>query len=107
MIVCEDMMKLHIREIAEARGITSAKALSDRAGIPYASIHRIWNESVTMLALDTIGRLCKALNVQPGMLMSWIDTEPLDSGSSAKDKGTTHRSSPPRAGKGGSRKARA
>jgi DNA-binding Xre family transcriptional regulator len=106
-MIVEGMMKLHIREIAEARGIKSAKALSERAGIPYASVHRIWNESVTMLALDTIGKLCKALNVQPGMLMSWIDTDALDSDGGAQDKGKKHGSSPPRFGKGESRKARA
>ena len=75
MIVSGAMMRLHVKEVAEAKGITSAKMLSERSNIPYASVHRIWNGSVTMLALDTIERLCRALNVQPGMLMSWIETE--------------------------------
>ena len=86
-------MKLHVKEVAEAKGIKSAKALSIAAGIPYASVHRIWNGSVTMLALDTIERLCKALNVQPGMLLSWIDTENLP-GADSTGQTASHRRIP-------------
>jgi DNA-binding Xre family transcriptional regulator len=74
------MMKLTVKEVAEAKGIHTAKALSVKAGIPYASVHRIWNGTVTMLALDTIERLCRALGVQPGMLMMFIDTDAIQQG---------------------------
>jgi DNA-binding Xre family transcriptional regulator len=74
------MMRIHVKEIAVTKGINSAKALSVQSGIPYASAHRIWNGSVTMLALETIEKLCRLFQVQPGMILGWVDTDapPID-----------------------------
>jgi DNA-binding Xre family transcriptional regulator len=93
MVLSEDMMRIHVQEIAVTKGINSAKALSVQSGIPYASAHRIWNGSVTMLALDTIEKLCRLFNVQPGMILSWVDTDAPQGPSSQGDEQPARRTS--------------
>ncbi|PYP82897.1 MAG: XRE family transcriptional regulator [Blastocatellia bacterium AA13] len=62
------MAKLLVREVAEREGIRNALALATKAGIPYASVHRLWLGTAKMIGLDTIERLCRALSVRPGQL---------------------------------------
>ncbi|MGA9770312.1 MAG: helix-turn-helix transcriptional regulator [Blastocatellia bacterium] len=74
------MMKLTVKEIAEARGFKNAKQLADTAGIRYKSMYPIWNGAARMIGLDTLERLCNTLRVQAGMLFEIVpDDEPLES----------------------------
>jgi len=71
-------MKLLVKEVAQAKGIQNAQQLSELAGVPLASMYRIWNGKARMVGLETMERLCKALKVQPGLLLMHIDTEALE-----------------------------
>jgi DNA-binding Xre family transcriptional regulator len=74
------MMKLTVKEIAEARGFKNAKQLADTAGIRYKSMYPIWNGAARMIGLDTLEKLCNTLRVQAGMLFEIVpDDEPLKS----------------------------
>src|ERR1044071_7710251 len=77
------MMKLTVKEIAEARGFKNAKQLADTAGIRYKSMYPIWNGAARMIGLDTLEKLCNTLRVQAGMLFEMVqENESLNSGPS-------------------------
>jgi putative transcriptional regulator len=63
------MVELKIKEVAEQRGINNPFTLSQVSGLAYASCHRIWNGQPAMIGLDTIDRLCEALNCEPGDIL--------------------------------------
>jgi DNA-binding Xre family transcriptional regulator len=77
------MMKLMIKEVAEAKGYRNAKDLADQLGMSYSIIYPIWKGEAKRIDLATLEKLCKALQVQPGMLIMFIDTEALGSDSSS------------------------
>ena len=66
------MIKLNVREVAEAKGFSNASALAAATGIHRTSMYRIWNGAATRLDLDTLDRLCEVLKVPAGMLMTHI-----------------------------------
>lgn len=55
------MVKLTIREAAEARGITTAYQLQKAMGVQPGMAARLWKGEPEMIALKTLDRLCKAL----------------------------------------------
>lgn len=63
------MIELKIREVAEGRGVSNPFALAQVTGLAYATCHNIWNGQPTMIGLDTIDRLCEALDCAPGDLL--------------------------------------
>jgi len=63
------MVELKVRELAEQKGINNALALSRETGLAYAVCHKIWNSYQTMIGLDTIDRLCAALECEPGDIL--------------------------------------
>jgi DNA-binding Xre family transcriptional regulator len=65
-------MKWTIREVAEAKGIRTARELGEKAGIPPTSIYRLWNGTAKMVGTDTLERLCTFLDVPVGMLIQHI-----------------------------------
>jgi putative transcriptional regulator len=69
------MMKLTVRDVAEARGFKNAKALADAAGIPYASIYKIYNGKSNTIGLITLNKLCKTLDADVGLLLKYIPDE--------------------------------
>lgn len=52
--------KMTIQEVHEKTGL-SRNAVSD-----------LYHESVKLIRLDTIERLCELFNVQPGELLEWV-----------------------------------
>lgn len=84
------MTKLIVREVAEREGITNALELATKAGVPYASAHRLWNGTARMIGLDTIERLCRALSVRPGQLFELEAELPLAAAGS-KGKAKRHK----------------
>ena len=62
------MIRLAVREVAEARGIKNAKQLGEAAGLHYKSAYAIWNGASKLIGLETIDKLCKTLRVHAGML---------------------------------------
>ena len=63
------MVELKIREVAEGKGVSNPFALAQATGLAYATCHNIWNGQPTMIGLDTIDRLCEALDCEPGDLL--------------------------------------
>jgi putative transcriptional regulator len=63
------MVELKVRELAEAKGITNPLTLSQVSGLAYATCHKMWNEQPMAIGLDTIDRLCEALDCEPGDLL--------------------------------------
>lgn len=59
------MIKLRVKEIAEAQGL-NIQALSDKTGISYSTILDFWHDRVRRIDKSTLMRLCIALGVQPG-----------------------------------------
>jgi len=67
------MVRLIVREVAEARGVKDATDLARRTGLAYGTAYRLWqgevggegNRSVGIL---TLHRVAKALGVKAGDL---------------------------------------
>ena len=77
-------MKWTVKEVAQAKGYDNATQLGEAAGIPLTSMYRIWNGTAKMVGTDTLERLCKVLQVQPGMLIMFIDTDAIQQGEAAQ-----------------------
>ena len=63
------MVELKIREVAEGKGISNPFTLSQATGLAYATCHNIWNGQPRMIGLDTLDRLCEALDCELGDLL--------------------------------------
>jgi DNA-binding Xre family transcriptional regulator len=61
---------LRIREVAEARGVTSSYQLMKLMGIPPGHAAKLWKGEMRMIGLDTIDSLCHALVCKPGELFA-------------------------------------
>lgn len=60
--------KLIIKEIAKKRGLNQSQ-LQLKAGVSAQLLNRYWNNHTRSIALDQIGQIAKALNVEPGELI--------------------------------------
>ena len=71
------MVRLTVHELLARRGIT-AYALSRGAGLSYPSAYRLSRPAGTFgrLHADTLDRLCKFFQVQPGELLRWTPGSP-------------------------------
>jgi len=58
---------LRVGELARQQGLT-IKALAARAGIAYNTAHSLVTGRATRIDLDTLDRICTALDVEPGTL---------------------------------------
>lgn len=67
-------IKCHLSRILGERRISQAE-LARRSGLTTFTINRIYNEAFTGLALQTIVALCKALSVQVGDLLEYVEIE--------------------------------
>ncbi len=60
-------VSIRIGELAKAQGLT-IKALAERAGVAYNTAHALYTGRATRIDLDTLDRMCAALQMQPGDL---------------------------------------
>ena len=58
-------VRLRIGDIARQQGLT-IKALALRAGVAYNTAHALCTGRATRIDLDTLDRICTALQVEPG-----------------------------------------
>ncbi len=67
------MVKLLVSELMEARGI-SAYALSRGAKLSYPSAYRLSRPGGVFgrMHAETLDRLCRFFQVQPGKLIRWV-----------------------------------
>lgn len=59
------MIKLLIRERAEAKGMTTAYQLQKAMDIPPGMAARLWRGDMKMIGLETIDKLCDVLECEP------------------------------------------
>lgn len=62
------MIKIRIKEIAKSRGIKNAHRLQLAAELSPAAASRFWKTEIEKISMETLDRLCKALECQPGDL---------------------------------------
>jgi DNA-binding Xre family transcriptional regulator len=62
---------LKVRQVAEQKGIENPFALAKLTGLGYAICHRMWNGETTLIALETIAKLCDGLKVKPSHLIEY------------------------------------
>jgi len=58
---------LRVGDLARQQGLT-IKALAERAGLAYNTAHALATGRVIRVDLDTLDRVCAALDVEPGEL---------------------------------------
>jgi DNA-binding Xre family transcriptional regulator len=106
------MMKLTVKEVAQAKGFKNAKhladAMSDHFGqrISYATIYPLWDDTAQLFSRPTLDRLCKFLNVPIGMLIQFIDTDSLQPGDPSQSAGAAKPAKRERRTKGEASKSR-
>ena len=66
------MVLLRVRELAESKGINNPFVLSDRTGLAYANCWKMWKGKQTRIDLNTIDRLCEALECKPGDFIKYV-----------------------------------
>ncbi len=60
-------IRMRIGEVAREHGMT-IKALAERAGVAYNTAHALFTGRATRIDLDTLDRVCAALQAEPGDL---------------------------------------
>ena len=53
----------------------SVTELSERVGITMANISILKNGKAKAIKVDTLNKICKALNCQPGEILEWRDDD--------------------------------
>jgi DNA-binding Xre family transcriptional regulator len=59
------MITVTIREMAERRGYKTAYALQKAMNVPPSMAARLWSNELKMIGMDTLDRLCMALECEP------------------------------------------
>jgi DNA-binding Xre family transcriptional regulator len=62
---------LRIKEVAQARGITTIKALAEAADLAYDTAADYWHGRMQRIDRDVLARICKALDTTPGELLEY------------------------------------
>ena len=57
-------VRMRVGELAKQQGFT-IKALAERAGVAYNTAHALCTSRATRIDLDTLDRICTALQVEP------------------------------------------
>ena len=61
-------IQLQVGVMAKKQGFT-IKSLAERAGVAYNTAHSLYTGRATRIDLDTLERLCQALDAEPGDLL--------------------------------------
>ena len=69
------LITLLVREVAEKRGIPSATALAELAGISHGSALSLMRGVSTRIDFAVLDRICAALDAQPGDLLQRVPNE--------------------------------
>ena len=64
-------LKLHIKEIAERRGIKNARQLALKSGLNFTSAYNLWNGTAQGIHFDNLQSLCDLLQADPGLLIEY------------------------------------
>ena len=66
----EHGIAVHLDELLEARGMTLAQ-LADVVDVTVVNLSILKNGRAKAMRFSTLAALCRALNCQPGELLSW------------------------------------
>jgi DNA-binding Xre family transcriptional regulator len=79
-------MKWKVKETAEFRGYTNARALAAAAKVPPMSMYQIWNSEAKRVDLATLEKLCILLKAPLYALLEYVpdEVEPLPGEASKK-----------------------
>ncbi len=80
-------VSLRIGELARQQNLT-IKALAERASVAYNTAHALYTGRATRIDLDTLDRICAALQVAPGDI--FIQHAPPDRSRHAPEQGMGH-----------------
>ena len=62
-------------DVMLAKRKMSVTELSERVGITMANISILKNGKEKAIKVDTLNKICKALNCQPGEILEWRDDD--------------------------------
>ena len=71
MLIMRNMITIHVKEVAERRGIKNAYGLQLATGLSPDVTQRLWRGEWEKISKETIERLCRALKCQPGRLIKY------------------------------------
>lgn len=63
-------------DVMLAKRKMSVTELSERVGITMANISILKNGKAKAIKLDTMDKICRALDCQPGDILEWVPDEP-------------------------------
>lgn len=69
------MINVKIKEVAEARGITTAYQLQKVLDVVPSVAAKLWKAEFKHVSLDTLNKLCKALKCQPDKILHYTPDE--------------------------------
>lgn len=67
-------VRLRVKEIAKEKGFSMGKLQRD-ADVAYNTVKRIFKDPYYITTTETLGKLAKALGVQPGELIEEVQSE--------------------------------
>jgi len=73
VVYIQEMINLRLTEVLEKRGKT-LYWLWKRTGVRYATIWQMGKGGVARLNMDTLDRICEALECQPGELLVRVES---------------------------------
>ncbi len=92
---------IQVGELAKQQGLT-IKALAEHAGVAYNTAHALYTGRATRIDLDTLDRICAALQVEPGDLFIRYGAE--DPAAREQERGGSYGADPDRAAGAGDRR---
>ena len=66
--------KSNLKEILDERNI-KIRQFAEMTGLPFETLRRLYNDKTMQYQRDTIGKICKTLNIGIGDLLSLTDEE--------------------------------
>lgn len=79
------MIKTHVQEIAQKRGISTAYQLQKALNVSPSVAAKIYSDEFEMISRKSLDRLCNALKTTPAELITFIEDgrkrKSVDSGS--------------------------
>lgn len=64
-----------IREVAESKGIKTAYQLKIKVGLSPSNASNLFNNKMTLISIETLGKLCSALECEPNDLFKISKTK--------------------------------
>lgn len=61
-------IKVKIKEIAQSKGIKNPYQLQKKAHLSPTNARNLFNNEITLISIETLGKLCEALDCEPNDL---------------------------------------